>query len=1436
MTAPAARDADRKTPTRPGQGGRRRLWLWLAMPPLGLAIVLAALVALSHAMPLNFLRPTAEAMLADALNRPVALSGDLWIRIGRSVRLVAKGLDVDNPPGSGFPKEDFLTARRVSIDIPLWTLLTGEPRIVRLAAAGGNLQFQVRADGVNNWNLAEASDTRTERSIGLPQTLRIKDGRIGLIDIPAQQESAIEKLEVHLTPLPPEGGSVAAAAVLQPGWEVKAEGLVQGRTVTLTGRQSAELRNGVYDLQLDLQSELVTSGLQGRVYEGPLPGFDGKVEARIPAVRDAAEWLQIPLDLTTPDPGSLSFAATLGADGTRSVLKEATLTGGQAKGRAEGSLQRTAAGLQLAGAADFDLLDLNPYMPPPDVETVMPTPISNLAIFLTIREIAELPDTPVPLDWLDSLAGGYGLRIDRLVLQELEIRKAEACLAMKDGTARLALVEDTRTPAEASDAAAQERGPAGNCSAVAARAVARPVDLAAPAEGTKPPASGDAAEIRQSGDGGATGAAESSNPPAGTGHLILALRRAAAAEAPAPDGAAGSGHPEAGGVAPPPGSPAQVTLEVATNAMPIGRVDLLLSPPPVANAKGRKGSAGAVIPADGPMAYLTGTAALHTVGVTWLRLAAHIEGNVQAGLSTNPKADAEPSLVVDMAAPTNGEPLTAKLKLQDRGMELGLDVTASPVRQILLDDSFSLKSELTGALASGTVDGVVQTRPVPAFRGKAALKTDRPGPLAALLTGDPGLKDYRPGALSLSLSVAEKGKALEIETASLDIGESHFEASGSIVPQTPVAANLAITGSKIDLARLMPPSAPGRKTTKSVLPEMPASDLFTKDLKLDLTARLTEVTGAGLTLDAVDLQGKVGPGLWRLTGSGTPVGGGSLSLDLSLTDNAGTAEAVGSLDLQGQQVGRILGAGAVTGGSGTLRVSASAAGRNLATLADSLTGKARLDVKDVRIPDTIVLDSLAADLQAGTGQTSLTATARFPKPKLGADDAIAIVSKESGEIAVTHNPVKGELICKARLWNCLVADEMQAALTLDSGGSRLAFDGKAALRADPLRLSGRLNLAGKRLSDWDAAVGDPLPQYGPYSLTAEVSGTPAKHDFRKLKLKVASSDLSGRAGVHWQDGHVTLDAELSSQRLDTEDFGSSNVAGQTFAEKVRIPTDWLAWLRGKAILRIAQLVAQPGIDLTDVTTSLTSNGKRLQVERFQAAVMKGRVDLQGSLAGAPGDAAAIGVKGNLKGGDLTALAAHLGKPDVVSGVMDAVVDVKGQGSTLDEIVHRPTGTFFLQIDKGHISNDLLGIMSVKLVDVFGPLFGSSDTTKLQCLQASGTARDGVVDLPSILVDTSIFAVTGKGKVDLPKENVDMDFRIFGQRISVSSLAPAFSVVGPLGNPSISFDVGKTALDLAPSLLSSLAGEVANIVKGVTGAGGNAGLQACPPPKGVSAGG
>jgi len=1328
------------------ENGMRRPWLIVPAAVVGaLVVLLGGIVAASHLVPVNFLRSFAGAQVSAAFNRPVTGTGDLWIHLGPTVRFVATDVQILNPPNTHFPEEAFVTAARAEASLPFWSLLTGQPRIEHARFEHGSLVFQVRADGVNNWNLSETSDDRTGASLNLPRALEIRDGRIALLDVPANQDSEVLKLDVDFHP---------AAE----GWQLEAAGEVEGVPVTLQGVRGERLPSGAYPLKLDLASAHLTARSDGQVFEGPLPGFDGDLDISTPAYGQLADWLRIPLDPAREDPGALALAVRSTADGSRTTVEKLSLQGSAAKVEAKGEWRLAGAGqqagLHIQGSGDVALLDLDAYLPPASADADLPTPIVNLAIFQALRRIAELPDTPIPLEWLGQVEGGYHATLDDLTLRDLRIRHSQARLDIAGGVARLRLDQadpDGATPDSATP------------------------DDAAPADAAPDDAAPD--------DAGAADAApdgQSADPPApGDGHLELTLRRSDT-----PDGPV-----------------AAAELAGAANALPIGR--LLPMPGQGDDVEG----------------YLDADLALSAQGGTWLRLASDLHGKVQAVLAAGPAADAPPVWSIKAEAPDTDQPLTAELALHGENQSQTAMVTVAPVREILFADRFDLKAELAGDLGSGSIDGTVLSSPVPGFEGEVAFQSKDLGALLRYLSGGAAFDGYDPGAVDLQASFAEQDQKVQIRSARLQAGDAVLEATGSIDRQQHLQVDLSVTGTDLDLDRLLPPTAAG--SDAEILPRFPIADAFPEESVVAVKADLTRFTGLGLSFSTLALQLEAAPDHLHLKADGAPTGGGQGTVTLSLTRGTGDPDPVLDVDLklESKDLQGLLDHQEAKG-SATLSASLHGAGGTLPALADAVTGSARLDLEGLRHPDLHPVDSLSAELAAEAASTRLKAKATFPVPDIGTDTAIAIVATSQARPPAVSHPAELDLNCQAALWDCVTAQERKLDLNLVSGPSSLAFDGLTRTGGAQAGLDGKLRLKGELLADWDGLVNDAWPHFGPYDLEADLELGPQHLRATNLRLAVVHSDLAGTVQADWKESRPVLDLDLTGQRLDTGDFGSAPARGEDVVARVRLPTGWLDWARGKARLAVAELVLDDGWTVADAKVALTGTGNRLNLDRFEGSFQGGQVGLTGHLepAGAGTAGAAIAVQGNWRQGDLAALAKALDAGEGVSGRVDLSVRAQSSGTTMHDVITRPSGEMSAKIDQGHIANSVLGLLSVKLSDLFSPLFGSSTETRLNCFEAQASARDGEVQVTGLALDTDLFDLTGSGSLSLPQSSVDMNFSIMGTRISVATLAPAFSVSGPLADPEIGFNPLRTALDVAPSILGSIAGEVVHMVDSVTGGG------------------
>jgi hypothetical protein len=143
---------------------------------------------------------------------------------------------------------------------------------------------------------------------------------------------------------------------------------------------------------------------------------------------------------------------------------------------------------------------------------------------------------------------------------------------------------------------------------------------------------------------------------------------------------------------------------------------------------------------------------------------------------------------------------------------------------------------------------------------------------------------------------------------------------------------------------------------------------------------------------------------------------------------------------------------------------------------------------------------------------------------------------------------------------------------------------------------------------------------------------------------------------------------------------------------------------------------------------------------------------------------------------------------------------------------------------GTIDNSLLRVLSFGLGDIIGPLFGSSEKTRLECFVTRFDIEKGQAKSRALVLDSGAFALAGRGGVDLGAEQVSLAFDTQTSQPSLASLAVPFRVTGPLAAPSVVPDpigaaagVVGTAGDVAKTGANIVGGAV-DTVGGLLGTG------------------
>ncbi|RZJ27098.1 MAG: AsmA family protein [Haliea sp.] len=148
----------------PGRDPGARVGLGLKL--LGAtAVLVAALAVLLAIFPWDWLRGPLNRYVSDRTGRHFEITRKLDVNLGRTVRILADGIEVANP---GWARDPHLVkAQAAQIDLRLWPLLRGRIELPLITLTQPQVALQVEPDGRRSWALGrDTSDPGNLPEIG----------------------------------------------------------------------------------------------------------------------------------------------------------------------------------------------------------------------------------------------------------------------------------------------------------------------------------------------------------------------------------------------------------------------------------------------------------------------------------------------------------------------------------------------------------------------------------------------------------------------------------------------------------------------------------------------------------------------------------------------------------------------------------------------------------------------------------------------------------------------------------------------------------------------------------------------------------------------------------------------------------------------------------------------------------------------------------------------------------------------------------------------------------------------------------------------------------------------------------------------------------------------------------------------------------------------
>ena len=210
-----------------------------------------------------------------------------------------------------------------------------------------------------------------------------------------------------------------------------------------------------------------------------------------------------------------------------------------------------------------------------------------------------------------------------------------------------------------------------------------------------------------------------------------------------------------------------------------------------------------------------------------------------------------------------------------------------------------------------------------------------------------------------------------------------------------------------------------------------------------------------------------------------------------------------------------------------------------------------------------------------------------------------------------------------------------------------------------------------------------------------------------------------------------------------------------------------------------------GADIRRIDGVVSLKDGHLRLDPFTIAAPDQR--LSGLLeADATRDPPSVHIAVDAPGLALRPLLAALGLPQAATGTVAVRADLTGSGDSPRALAASLDGWAGVAVEGGQLDARMVNSWLEQLQPLH---IGGADVTDLRCFAMRGDARDGVLSLQPMALNTAALIVDGGGDVDLAHETLALRLRP-RTKIGGTGIALPVRVSGPLRDPSARLDISR----------------------------------------------
>lgn len=349
---------------------------------------------------------------------------------------------------------------------------------------------------------------------------------------------------------------------------------------------------------------------------------------------------------------------------------------------------------------------------------------------------------------------------------------------------------------------------------------------------------------------------------------------------------------------------------------------------------------------------------------------------------------------------------------------------------------------------------------------------------------------------------------------------------------------------------------------------------------------------------------------------------------------------------------------------------------------------------------------------------------------------------------------------------------------------------------------------GDDLKHLDLLVEAGLPGTQPARLTADLRHDRPKWTIKALRLHVGRSEFDGDLTIDKQGDRTKLAGVIVSPGLDFDDLSTNEGKARAAAKRrlfgprivpdTKIRLDHLRRTDGTLSFDVRHFLSDKPNALRALKGQFTLDHGILTADPLQAVLTQGVVTGKAVVRHQSGLPALLL--------DLRLGGSRLGKlthQNVVSGTLQARIDLAGQGDTVRAAIGRSNGRMALVARDGALDRRIALLLGA---DAGRALFSAKDEkATLRCAIAAFDVHDGIATAAPLLIDTDVAQTSATGTIDLHDERLNLALTGHPKLAKAVSVPLDIHLIGILSHPEVTSPAKQDKVGTALKLIGNALG-------------------------------